>query len=401
MKKLLCFALLLGLLFSLSGCQEAAVDDRVTINVYNWGQYISEGDDGCIDVIAEFEKAYPNIRVNYVIFDSNETMYTKMAGGGITVDVIIPSDYMVGRLISENMLLPLDFANIPNAANIDPNFQNPSYDPEGKYSVPYAWGTVGIIYNTKYVDPQDVESQGWKVLWDKKYADKILMFDNSRDAFAIAQCILGYDMNTTDKTQLQACAQLLEQQRPVVQQYIMDQVFDLMENEEAWLAPYYAGDYLTMADENENLAFYLPQEQGFNLFTDAMCIPTCAEHKAEAETFINFLCDPEIAGGNMDWICYSTPLSEESGVKEYMDPEMAYHPVSYPDDQVLAKGTGYLNLPRETTRYMDSLFMKVRNGISLEDSESSATTLWLIIAPAVILVSLAAWLLLKKKKRKK
>ncbi len=361
MKKLLACLLCLGLICGLFGCKSA--DSRITINVYNWGQYISEGNDGCIDVIAEFERLNPDIRVNYVTFDSNETMYTKMAGGGITVDVIIPSDYMVGRLREEGMLRELNFENIPNFQYIADRFKNPGYDPENKYSVPYAWGTVGIIYNTKYVDEADVT--GWELLWNEKYADKILMFDNSRDAFGIAQCILGYSMNTTDPQELLECAKLLGQQRPVVQQYIMDQVFDLMENEEAWIAPYYAGDYLTMSGENENLAFYLPENQGFNLFVDAMCIPTCCKNQEAAERFINFLCQPEYAGGNMDWICYSTPLKEESGVKEYMDPEVAYDPISYPDDETLDRGTGYLSLPRTTTRLMEELFMQVRNGLPI------------------------------------
>ena len=362
MKKLLCLLAVLALLLSgFSGC--SLTDGRTTINVYNWGQYISEGDDGYLDVIGEFERRNPDIKVNYVTFDSNETMYTKMAGGGITVDVIIPSDYMVGRLAQEGMLQELNFENIPNAQNIADRFLNPDYDPENKYTVPYAWGTVGIIYNSKYVDEADVT--GWELLWNKDYAGKILMFDNSRDAFAIAQCILGYDMNTTDPEELKACAQLLAEQRPVVQQYIMDQVFDLMENEEAWIAPYYAGDYLTMSDENEYLEFYLPQDQGFNLFVDAMCIPTCCQNKEEAERFINFLCDPEIAGSNMDWICYSTPLKEESGVKDYMDPEVAYDPISYPDEETLDMGTGYLPLSRSTTRLMEELFMQVRNGIPI------------------------------------
>ena len=398
MKKLICVLLALLLL---SGCS-GSKDERVTINVYNWGQYISEGDDGCIDVIAEFEKAYPNIRVNYVTFDSNETMYTKMAGGGITVDVIIPSDYMVGRLAQEGMLLPLNFDNIPNAALVDPRFQNPSYDPENKYSVPYTWGTVGIIYNTKYVDEADVT--GWEILWNENsegeqldYAGKILMFDNSRDAFAIAQCRLGYSMNTTDKEELLKCAKLLEQQRPVVQQYIMDQVFDLMENEEAWIAPYYAGDYLTMSGENEDLAFYLPGDQGFNLFVDAMCIPTCCENKEAAETFINFLCDPQIAGGNMDWICYSTPIS---AAKEYMELDEEMESINYPSAEVLDKGTSYLSMPRETTRYVDSLFMRVRNGISLEKQAGNQVLVWIaVIAAAAALVSVA-FLLLKKRKTK-
>ncbi len=355
MKRILCF--IFACLMCLScfvGCTPN--DGRITINVYNWGQYISEGEDGCIDVIALFEEKYPHIRVNYVTFDSNETMYTKMSGGGITVDVIIPSDYMVGRLIEENMLLPLDFNNIPNFQYVDQRFRNRQYDPENKYSVPYTWGMVGIIYNTKYVDEADVT--GWELLWNEKYDDKILMFDNSRDAFGIAQCLLGYDLNTTDEAELRHCAEVLRQQKPVVQQYIMDQVFDLMENEEAWITPYYAGDYLTMADENPDLAFYLPDHQGYNLFVDAMCIPTCSKNKYEAELFINFLCEPEIAGGNMDWICYGTPISS---AKEFMDPEVVGSEVSYPSEAVLDKGKDYIALPADISRFVEELWMDIRN----------------------------------------
>ncbi len=355
MKKIISLILACVLLCSaFSGC--APADGRVTINVYNWGQYISEGEDGCIDVIALFEERYPHIKVNYVTFDSNETMYTKMKNGGITVDVIIPSDYMVGRLIDEGMLLPLDFDNIPNYQYVDQRFRNLSFDPENTYSVPYTWGMVGIIYNTKYVDEADVT--GWELLWNEAYADKILMFDNSRDAFGIAQCLLGYDLNTTDEAELRHCAEVLRQQKPVVQQYIMDQVFDLLENEEAWIAPYYAGDYLTMADENENLAFYLPAEQGYNLFVDAMCIPTCCKNKTEAELFINFLCEPEIAGGNMDWICYGTPIS---AAKEYMDPEVVESEISYPSDEVLDMGKDYIALPPSVSRFVEELWMDIRN----------------------------------------
>ena len=357
--KRLCFFLLTAvmLLGMLTGCEASQdVDDgRITLNVYNWGQYISDGSDGCLDVIAAFEEKYPHIKVNYSTYDSNEIMYTKLAGGGITVDVVIPSDYMVARMIDEDMLWELNFDNIPNYQYIDETFRNTAYDPENKYSVPYTWGTVGIIYNTKYVDEEDVT--GWELLWNEKYADKILMFDNSRDAFGIAQYLLGYSVNTTDPEELQACADLLAEQKPLVQQYVMDQIYDLMENEEAWIAPYYAGDYQVMAEENENLAFYLPEDQGFNLFIDAMCIPKCCKEKEAAELFINFLCDPEIAGANMDWIAYSTP---ETAAKEYMDPEMVYDSVAYPSDELLSHGSSYDYLPASVSRYVESLFLKVR-----------------------------------------
>ena len=328
----------------------------VTLNVYNWGQNIADGSDGTLDIIAAFQEKYPNIKVNYSTYDSNETLYTKLRNGGITVDVIIPSDYMIARMVDEDMLLELDYSNIPNYAHVDDTFKNTAFDPENKYTVPYTWGTVGILYNTKYVDEADVT--GWELLWNEKYADKILMFDNSRDAFGITQYLLGYDVNTTEDEELQACAEKLKAQKPILQQYVMDQVYDLMENEVAWIAPYYAGDCTMMMQENENLAFFLPQDQGFNLFIDAMCIPTCCREKEAAETFINFLCDPEISGANMDYICYGSPIS---AAKDYMDETLAGSDVVYPSAEILAKGTSFMFLPEDTSRYVESLFMQVRN----------------------------------------
>ena len=350
-----CAVLVIGLgsviLFARGGGEE-----QVTLNVYNWGQYIADGSDDSMDIIAEFEARYPNIKVNYQTYDSNETMYSKLVNGGITVDVIIPSDYMIARMRQEGMLLELDFDNIPNYQYIDETFRNTSYDPENKYSVPYTWGTVGIIYNSKYVDEADVT--GWELMWNEKYAGKILMFDNSRDAFGITQYMLGYDVNTTDPDELQACADKLAEQKPVLQQYVMDQIFATMQNEEAWIAAYYAGDYLVMAEENPDLKFFLPEHQGFNLFIDAMCIPSCAQEKEAAETFINFLCDPEISAANMDWVCYSTPISE---AKQYLDPEVANSEVSYPAAEKLIKASSYSFLNPETTRLVEALFMTVRN----------------------------------------
>ena len=351
---LLALCLILGCCAALAGC---GGQDKTTLYVYNWGQYISEGDDDSLDVIAAFEEAYPDIEVKYSTYDSNEIMYSKLSNGGITLDVIIPSDYMIGRMRQEGMLMELNFDNITNYQYIDEAFRNTSYDPENKYSVPYTWGTVGIIYNTKYVDEADVT--GWELLWNEKYAGKILMFDNSRDAFGIAQYLLGYDINTTDEAELQACADKLAEQKPVVQQYVMDQIFDAMENEEAWIAPYYAGDYLTMVEENPDLAFYRPEHQGFNMFIDAMCIPTCCQEKEAAELFINFLCDPEISAANMDYLGYSVPASAS---KEYLDPELAANEIAYPSQEALANATSFDYLPEETSRYVENLFMEVRNG---------------------------------------
>ena len=330
-------------------------NDRITLNVMNWGQNIADGSDGTLDIIKAFEEKYPNIHVNYTTYDSNETLYSKLKGGGLTVDVIIPSDYMIARMIQEDMLLELDFSNIPNYQYVQETFKNTAYDPQNQYSVPYTWGTVGILYNSKYVDEADVT--GWELLWNEKYAGQILMFDNSRDAFGIAQYLLGIDVNTTDKELLTQCADKLKQQRPLVRQYVMDQIYAAMEGENAWIAAYYAGDCMMMMENNENLQFYLPENQGFNLFIDAMCIPNCAENKQAAELFIDFLCDPEISGANMDYICYGSPIE---GAKDHMDPSLAENPVVYPADSVLENGTSYAFLPEDITRYVEDLFMKVR-----------------------------------------
>lgn len=363
----------------------AAAAEENTITVYNWGQYIADGTDGSIDVIEEFEKA-TSIKVNYVTFDSNETMYTKLKTGGSSYDVIIPSDYMIAQLITEDMLEPLDFNNIPNYQYVDDSFKNTDYDPDNVYSVPYTWGTTGIIYNTKYVD----EVTSWTSLWDEAYKDKILMFDNCRDAFGIAEMILGYSLNTEDEAEFEAVTELLKEQKPLVQQYVMDQIFSKMEHEEAWIAPYYAGDYLTMVEENPDLAFCLPEE-GFNLFIDAMCIPKGCTNKAGAEAFINFMCDPEISGQNLDYLGYSTPISE---AKQYMDPEVANNPVAYPDAETLSRGASFLALSTDATQRMNALWLEAK-------TSGSNTTMYFIIAAVVVVVLAALLILLRVQKKKK
>ena len=357
-----------------------------TINVYNWGQYISDGTDGYIDINAAFEEA-TGIHVNYMTFDSNETMYTKLKTGGSSYDVIIPSDYMVGRLIDEGLLLPLNFDNIPNYQYMDEAYKNTAYDPDNLYSVPYTWGTVGIIYNSAYVDEEDVGS--WDLLWNSKYAGKILMFDNPRDAFAIAETMLGYSPNTRDEDELRAAAYKLIEQKPLVQAYVMDQIYDKMERGEAWIAPYYAGDYLMMVGENEDLRFCFPEE-GFNFFIDALCIPTCATNKEGAEAYINFLCSPEVNGENLDYLGYSTP---ESAAKEYMDPEMADNPIAYPDAETLARGKVFSALSLEGTQDMNNLWLTVK-------TEDNSTLRYLILTGAAIVVVILLWLFFKVRKRR-
>ena len=377
--------------------------NKITLNVMNWGQNIADGSYDTMDIIAAFEEKYPDIKVNYTTYESNESLYAKLAGGGVTVDLIIPSDYMIARLIDENMLNPLNFDNVPNYDKyVQDKFKNTAYDPDNRYSVPYTWGTVGIVYNTKYVDEADVT--GWELLWNEQYKGKILMFDNSRDAFGIAQFLEGISINTRDEKELQRAADKLAEQNPLVRQYVMDQIYDAMINENAWIAPYYAGDCMMMMDENPDLQFYLPTEQGFNMFIDAMCIPNCSQNQEAAEKFINFLCEPEISGANMNYICYGSPIE---GARDYMDEYLAESEVIYPDDSVLdvekyqEKGIdlSYLFLPAETNRLMDNLFMEVRiaGGDIGGDEEPSPLP---VILTFVGLGAAALFLFLPKSKKK-
>ncbi|MEG2287993.1 MAG: ABC transporter substrate-binding protein, partial [Ruthenibacterium sp.] len=278
-------------------------EDNITLNVYNWGEYISNGSDDSLNVVKAFEKL-TGIRVNYTTFDTNESLYAKLRSGGGNYDVIIPSDYMIGKMTKEGMLTPLDMDNIPNIKFIGDNYKGRTYDPENKYSVAYMWGVVGIIYNKNMVDEGDLE-QGWGLLWDEKYAGNILMFNNSRDAFAIAGKMMGHSLNPSTQREIDAAAEKLKAQKAVIQSYVMDEVFDKMESEEAAVAPYYAGDGVTMMDENENLAMFIPSE-GSNLYVDAMCIPKGSRNKEAAEMFINFMCETQVALANTEFICYST-----------------------------------------------------------------------------------------------
>ncbi|MBO5322577.1 MAG: extracellular solute-binding protein [Oscillospiraceae bacterium] len=368
--------------------------EKIILNVKNWGMNMADGTDGTLDIIAAFEEKYPNIKVNMSYYESNEALYSQLKNGGITVDVIIPSDYMIDRMIKEGMLEKLNFDNIPNFRYVDEEpFKNQnSYDPTNEYSVPYTWGTVGILYNSKYVDEADVT--GWELMWNENYAGKILMIDNSRDAMGIAQYLLGYDVNTMDKAQLQACADKLAQQRPLVQQYVMDQIYSTMENEEAWIAAYYAGDCMLMMENNPDLRFYLPEHQGFNRFTDAMCIPTCCKEKEAAELFINFLCDPEISGANMDYICYASPISE---AKQYMEDYLAESDIIYPSKEVLAKGTAYRYLSEETSRFVEGLYQNATKTVDASGPDNG----WIV--PAVLIVVMAGTmvLLIVTRKRRK
>lgn len=330
--------------------------EDISINVYNWGEYISDGSDSEIpDVNKEFEQL-TGIKVNYTTYSTNEELYAKLKGNSESYDIIIPSDYMVSRMIKEGMLEKINYDNIPNIKYIGEEYRDKEYDPENEYSVPYTWGTVGIIYNKKYVDEEEFT---WDILWDEKYADRILMFDNPRDAFGIAENMLGYSMNSENPKELEAAAEKLREQKPVVQAYVMDEIFDKMGAESAVLAPYYAGDAKTLMDEFDFLGFKVPKS-GTNSFYDAICIPKGARNKEAAELYINYLCEPEVAYHNINYIGYSTPNKE---AYKMLDDEVKNDGFSYPDVTYLEESTEvYRNLSDETNQKMQDLWVEMKLG---------------------------------------
>ena len=324
-----------------------------SLTVYNWGEYISDGSDDMINVNAEFERL-TGIEVNYLMFESNETMYSQVKSGGITYDIIIPSDYMIERLIKENELREIDTSKISNYSLIDDKYKNIYFDPQNKYSVPYSVGMVGIIYNTAQVG-KDIE-HSWNVLWDKKYKDKALNFNNPRDAFMTAQMLLGLDLNSTDKADWDKAANLLMEGKENLQSYVMDEVYGKMETGEAAIAPYYAGDYLTMYDVNEDLAFFYPQE-GTNIFIDSICIPKSCENYEAALMYINFLLEPQIATANAEYIGYASPNTAVINNPDYY---YYQNEILYPDEKDIPKVQYYHDIDDEIRIYYEMLWCDVK-----------------------------------------
>ncbi len=335
----------------------SATNARPVVNVCSWGEYIDP------ELITMFEEQ-TGIRVNYQTAESNEALYSLLKNGGGDYDVIVPSDYMIARLISEGMLEELNYDNIPNFELIDSRFRNLSYDPENKYTVPYTWGTVGIIYNTSMVDE---ELDSWEVLYDDRYAGDILLINNSRDALGIALKYLGYSVNTTDEAQIREAYQLLADatDKGVYQGKVMDEIYQKMEGGNAAISTYYAGDYLTMLENNEDLAFVIPEE-GSNWFVDAMCVLKDAPHMAEAEAWINFIASTEANLMNMDYIWYASPNAEALEqypdyyyelYEEELDPEIYDIMVAPPE--VLERCELYVNLPPEILALYNELWIRL------------------------------------------
>ncbi len=333
--------------------------EGTTINVYNWGEYISDGSEDSMDVVAEFERL-TGAKVNYTNYESNENMYSKLLGGGVSYDVIVPSDYMISRLIDEDMLLPLNYDNIPNMKYIADEYKNLYYDPTQEYTVCYNVGTTVLIYNTTLVDEKP---DSWEVLWDEQYNGKVLMFNNSRDALAVAQFMLGQDVNTTSEADWNEAAELLAEQKDKVSPvYVMDEVFNLMESGEYAFATYYAGDYCLMCDNCDDLDYCFPKE-GVNIFYDAFCIPTCAQNKAGAEAFINFMQEPQVAFENAEYIFYASPNTEvRNNPESSLYGEEAVYPTEQPVGQV------FENLPQNILELQADLWTAVKSGNLSADS---------------------------------
>lgn len=331
MKRFLSFALVALLIFplilALPSCNnDDTSGDTIVLNVYNWGEYmpLSEDEHG-YDLNAAFEKWYyetygQKIRVNYDMFSSNEELRAKLEANAVSYDIIIPSDYMIDYFVNNDMLLEIDFDNIPNYKNIGEDFKNLYYDPENKYSVPYSYATIGIIYNAEVVDPADVEAMGWEIMWSEKYRDAgILQFNNSRDAFGIAMYNLGIDVNTTDRSLWDRAYNKLVQQQDVIYGRVMDEIYNFMEVGETALGAYYAGDYFTMVDnqvDGVDLQFYTPDNT--NVFVDAMCIPKTCRNKQAAEAYINFILGVEAGTALADYLYYGTPNTAVRENPEYL-----------------------------------------------------------------------------------
>ena len=398
---------------------------KVTLNVYNWGEYISDGSEDSYDTNLEFEKYFNEhlsekyggiqIKVEYSTYPTNEDMYSKLKNSAVSYDVIIPSDYMIQKLREEGMLLAFDTSSLSNYGNIDESFKNAYYDPTNSYSVPYTYGMVGIIYNKAMVSEEDIAKQSWGLLWDKKYEGNILQFNNPRDAFATAMFWKGLDINSEDNSVWNEALRLLEEQKPILQGYVNDEIFNKMKSESAAIAAYYAGDFLTMAEEQENLGFYYPKE-GSNYFVDAMCIPACSSNPHLAKEYINFMLSEEAGVANATYLGYATPNTAVQQNEDYIASmeEYAYEGENGENAYDLL----YNYTPDDVNEYYNSLFPEINapacyrsfspevqgqvNTLWENLKISGSTELWVHITSISIvafLVGYAAYTTYVKKKR--
>lgn len=361
-------------------------DKNITLNVCNWGEYMAVEQEDYMDVNKEFEKL-TGITVNYKTFASNEELYSKIKSGGANYDIIVPSDYMISRMIDEGILDTINYDNVPNFKYINESLVNPDYDPDNLYSVPYTMGIVAIVYNKTMIDD---EITGYKDLWNSRYSGQILMFNNPRDAFGIALTYLGYSQNTEDKDELDKAAQILKEQKKYVQAYVMDEIFDKMEGGSAAIAPYYAGDIQTMIDDNPDLDYCIP-EDGTNRFVDAFCIPKDAQNKEAAEMYINFMNETQLAYVNTDYLCYTTV---HDGVNELLDEETKNNELRCPDSDYLNEKTEvFINLSKDTNDYTQELW----NQIKIDKSKST----WLVPVLLIVAIAFTVFINVRRSRKKK
>lgn len=386
MKKTVCtFAVLIGLLVlacvGLSSCDGEG--SAVTLYVYNWGEYISDGSEGTLNVNEAFEQYCRdelglNVSVNYSTFSSNEDMYAKISSGSAVYDVIIPSDYIIQRMVEEGLLAALDLTKIPNYEYVDEKFKGDNVyyedDSDNVYSIPYFYGMIGVIYNTSIV-PEDEENIGsWELMWDSDYVGDILQYNNSRDAFGTALYSLGYDVNEATEEQWQEALQLLKSQKSLVQGYVMDEIFNKMKSGSAAVSSYYAGDFLSMYEDNEDLAFFYPTRgkngvAGTNSYIDAMCIPANAKNYDLALAYINFMCSEEVAVANAEYTYYASPLTTVIQNEDYRACMEEVHPdamdILYGETANSVQTQAYLNLTPERLTMLNELWedLKVESSI--------------------------------------
>ncbi len=393
----LCLCMLAVTLCSCGGPTQSAAQEEV-LNVYNWGVYMETGEeDASLNVNTAFEKWYEEtygkkITVNYTTYENNEVMYQKLVAGGAEYDIVIPSDYMINRLIQEERLEKLNFDNIPNYQNIGEDYKGDSwqYDPTGEYTVPYMWGYLVLVYNTDHVDADKVDK--WDVLWDPAYANKILMFNNPRDTFAIALAKNGYSLNTTDAGEWEKAYQDLLAQKPLVQSYVTDEIFDKMQNGEAYVAPCYYGDFLIMqeeAAEGVNLDCGFIEGQTTNKYLDAMCIPKGCQNKAAAEAYINFMCDYAPGVTNANYTGYSSPLKDICDQEGY---DYADVSALYPTTEQMSEMEEYLYLGPSVQTVMDNYWKKLKQN-------EGDSAIYVVLAGIIALIILAV--IYNKKVQKK
>ena len=409
MKKKIAFLLILNIFVLLlcpvfSSCSQKA---STTLYVYNWGEYISDGSAESLNVNDEFEKYCKDnlgldVEVNYSTYSSNEDMYAKLSSGSAVYDVIIPSDYMIQRMVTENMLAPLDISKIPNYENIADDFkgENVYYEDDSDkiYSVPYFYGMVGIIYNSEIVKEEDTAKESWDLMWNENYSRDILQFNNSRDAFGTALYKLGYDVNTaTDEQWLEALA-LLKSQKDLVQGYVMDEIFNKMMSNSAAVAAYYAGDFLSMYEDNDSLAFYYPKE-GTNRYVDAMCIPKNSSNYDLASEYINFMCSKEIAIANAEYTYYASPLKTVREDPEYQSYMSEVHPnamdILYNNAENV-KATPYMNLAPERLSFVNDLW----EDLKVESSMGTGVKIICGIIVSALVVLILAHTVTKRRRAK-